>query len=112
MMKLFIVREKGQLAMLGSIGLRNRSIQMWLIMRMVWVAMLSMVIAVPLSMLSNQFILKNIFAIMGAELKIQVDPWKAYIIYPLILLIGIMTATYFATRSVKKINTSDMKIAE
>ena len=112
MMKLFIVREKGQLAMLGSIGLRNQSIQMWLIMRMVWVAMLSMVIAVPLSMLSNQFVLKNIFAIMGAELKIQVEPWKAYLVYPLILLIGIMTATYFATRSVKKINTSDMKIAE
>lgn len=112
MMKLFIVREKGQLAMLGSIGLRNQSIQMWLIMRMVWVAMLSMVIAVPLSMLCNQFVLKNIFAIMGAELKIQVEPWKAYLVYPLILLVGIMIATYFATRSVKKINTSDMKIAE
>lgn len=112
MMKLFIVREKGQFAMLKSIGYRNRYIRMWLVMRMVWVVILSMILAVPLSMLSNRFILKNIFAIMGAELTIQVEPLQAYLIYPGILLIGIIAATIFATGSVKKINTSDMKIAE
>lgn len=112
MMKLFIVREKGQLAMLKSIGWRNHDIRMWLLMRMVWVVVLSMVFAVPLSMLSNRFILRNIFAIMGAELQIQVEPLKAYVLYPAVLLVGIMTATYFATGSVRRIQTSDMKIAE
>lgn len=112
MMKLFIVREKGQLAMLKSIGWRNHDIRMWLVMRMVWVVILSMVFAVPLSMLSNRFILGNIFAIMGAELQIQVEPLKAYVLYPAVLLAGIMTATYFATGSVRRIQTSDMKIAE
>lgn len=112
MMKLFIVREKGQLAMLGSIGWRRQAIRMWLVMRMVWVILLSMAVAVPLSMLCNQFVLKNIFAIMGAELTIQVEPLKAYLLYPGILLAGIMAATYFATGSVRKITTSDMKIAE
>ena len=71
-----------------------------------------MAVAVPLSMLCNQFVLKNIFAIMGAELTIQVEPLKAYLLYPGILLAGIMAATYFATGSVRKITTSDMKIAE
>lgn len=112
MMKLFIVREKGQLAMLKSIGWRNHDIRMWLVMRMVWVVILSMVFAVPLSMLSNRFILRNIFAIMGAELQIQVEPLKAYVLYPAVLLMGIMMATYFATGSVRRIQTSDMKIAE
>lgn len=112
MMKLFIVREKGQLAMLKSIGYKNRYIQSWLVMRMVWVVILSMVVAVPLSMLSNRFILGNIFAIMGAELTIQVEPLKAYLLYPLVLLAGIMLATVFATNSVKKITTADMKIEE
>lgn len=112
MMKLFIVREKGQLAMLKSIGWRNHDIRMWLVMRMVWVVILSMVFAVPLSMLSNRFILRNIFAIMGAELQIQVESLKAYVLYPAVLLVGIMTATYFATGSVRRIQTSDMKIAE
>lgn len=112
MMKLFIVREKGQLAMLKSIGWRNHDIRMWLVMRMVWVVILSMVFAVPLSMLSNRFILRNIFAIMGAELQIQVEPLKAYVLYPSVLLAGIMMATYIATGSVRRIQTSDMKIAE
>lgn len=112
MMKLFIVREKGQFAMLKSIGYRNRYIRMWLVMRMVWVVALSMIFAVPLSMLSNRFILRNIFAIMGAELTIQVDPVRAYLIYPGILFVGIVAAAVFATGSVKRMNTSDMKIAE
>ncbi len=112
MMKLFIVREKGQLAMLGSIGWRRGDIRKWLVMRMVWVVLLSMIFAVPLSMLSNRFILKNIFAIMGAELQIQVEPLKAYLLYPAVLLVGIMAATYFATGSVRRIDPGDMKIAE
>ena len=112
MMKLFIVREKGQLAMLGSVGWRRHDIRMWLVMRMVWVVILSMIVAVPLSILCNQFVLKRIFAIMGAELQIQVEPLKAYLFYPFVLLGGIMAATYFATGSVKKIGTNDMKIAE
>ncbi|GFI22151.1 hypothetical protein IMSAGC011_00924 [Lachnospiraceae bacterium] len=112
MMKLFIVREKGQLAMLKSIGWRNKAIRLWLVMRMVWVVILSMIVAVPLSMLCNRFVLRNIFAIMGAELQIQVEPQKAYVLYPVILLVGIMFATYFATGSVKRISTNDMKIAE
>lgn len=112
MMKLFIVREKGQLAMLGSIGWRSRDIRMWLVMRMVWVVILSMLAAVPLSMLCNRFILRNIFAIMGAELQIQVEPFKAYVFYPAVLLVGIIAATYIATGSVRRIKTSDMKIAE
>lgn len=112
MMKLFIVREKGQLAMLRSIGWRGHDIRMWLVMRMVWVVLLSMIFAVPLSMLCDQFILKNIFAIMGAELQIQVEPLKAYLLYPAVLLVGIMAATYFATGSVRRISASDMKIAE
>ena len=112
MMKLFIVREKGQLAMLKSIGYRNRHIRLWLMMRMVWVVMISMIFAIPLSMLSNRFVLTSIFAIMGAELRIQVEPVKAYLVYPGILLTGIVVATIVATMNVKKINTSDMKIAE
>lgn len=112
MMKLFIVREKGQLAMLQSIGWRRHDIRMWLVMRMVWVVLLSMVFAVPLSMLCDRFVLRNIFAIMGAELRIQVEPLRAYLLYPAVLLVGIVAATYFATGSVRRINASDMKIAE
>lgn len=112
MEKLFIVREKGEIAMMKSVGFRNRSIRLWQVMRMVYVAMISMLIAVPVSLLSNQWVLKPIFGIMGAEVKIQVDAWQVYGVYPGILLAGIIIATIIASRSVKKINIQEMNNME
>lgn len=104
MEKLFIVRERGETAMLKSIGFQYHSIRSWQIIRMILVALTSMVVAIPLSLFSNQFVLKPIFALMGADVTIQVDPWNVYFIYPGILLLGIIVATIIATRDVKKID--------
>ena len=112
MEKLFIVREKGEIAMMKSVGFRNRSIRKWQILRMVWVVLVSMIAAVPLSLLSNQFVLKPIFAIMGASVEIQVVPWQVYGVYPRILLVGIIAATIFATRKVKQIHIREMNNIE
>lgn len=112
MEKLFIVREKGEIAMMKSVGFRNWSIRRWQILRMVWVVLVSMIAAVPLSLLSNRFVLKPIFAIMGASVEIQVVPWQVYGVYPGILLVGIITATIFATRKVKQIHIREMNNIE
>lgn len=112
MEKLFITREKGEIAMLKSIGFRHRAIRNWQMMRMCLVVVVSMIISIPLSLLSNQFVLKPIFAIMGADVAIQVDPMQAYFIYPGILLIGIMIATMIATHQVKHINIREMNNLE
>lgn len=112
MEKLFITREKGEIAMLKSIGFRHRAIRNWQMMRMCLVVVVSMIISIPLSLLSNQFVLKPIFAIMGADVAIQVDPMQAYLIYPGILLIGIMLATMIATHQVKHINIREMNNLE
>lgn len=112
MEKLFIVREKGEIAMLKSIGFRHKAIRNWQLIRMLLVVLVSMVISVPLSLLSNYFILKPVFAIMGADVKIQVDPLQAYLIYPGILLIGIIVATIAATQNIRKINIHEMNNLE
>lgn len=110
--KLFIVREKGQMAMLKSIGFTGTDIRMWLIMCMVWMVVASMILAVPLSLFSNKFVLTPIFGIMGANVSIVVDGMRAYIIYPGILLIGIILAAVIGTIDVKKINVKDMNNIE
>lgn len=112
MEKLFIVREKGEIAMLKSVGFSDHSIQFWQVVRMVSVTVCSMIAAIPLSLLSNQFVLKPIFAIMGAEVKIQVVPWQVYGVYPLVLLLGIIGATVIASRSVKRINIQELNNLE
>lgn len=112
MEKLFIAREKGETAMLKSIGFRYSSVRNWQVIRMVLVALTSMVVAVPLSLLSNQFMLKPIFAIMGADVAIQVDLLKVYILYPGILLVAILLATLVAARGVRKIHIRELNNLE
>lgn len=112
MEKLFITREKGEIAMLKSIGFKYRAICNWQIVRMFYVVIVSMFVSIPLSLLSNQFVLKPIFAIMGADVNIQVDPLQAYLIYPGVLLVGIIIATVVATHSIRKINIQEMNNLE
>ena len=112
MEKLFITREKGEIAMMKSIGFSQKTIRYWQLMRMSVVVLTSMIISIPLSLLSNHFILKPIFAIMGADVTIQVNPLQVYLVYPGVLLIGILVATIIATSQVKKINIREMNNLE
>lgn len=112
MEKLFITREKGEIAMMKSIGFRYSAIRSWQIIRMCLVVLASMIISIPLSLLSNQFLLKPIFAIMGAEVQIQVNALQAYVLYPIVLLIGIVLATILATRSIKHVDIREMNNLE
>ena len=109
---LFIIREKGEIAMMKSIGFQNRQIRCWQVLRMVCVMLSSMVLSIPLSMLSNRYLLRPIFGVMGAELTIQVEPFKAYFIYPAVLLVAIIFATILATGKVKKIDIREMNNLE
>ena len=98
--------------MMKSIGYRSGTIRLWQVMRMVWVALISMIAAVPLSLVSNRFMLKPIFAIMGADVKIQVVPWQVYGAYPGVLLVGIILATVIAAMNVKEINIRELNNLE
>ncbi len=112
MERLFVVREKGEIAMMKSIGFRNGSIKMWQVLRMAGVALVSMAAAVPLSLISNRWVLKPIFAIMGADVDIQVVPWQIYGVYPGILLAGIIIAAYLAAGKIKKIDIRELNNLE
>lgn len=112
MEKLFITREKGEIAMMKSIGFTQLTIRKWQLARMIFVVLASMIISIPLSLVSNQFLLKPIFAIMGANVTIQVNPLLAYIVYPSVLLIGIIIATSLAVNGVKGINIREMNNLE
>lgn len=112
MERLFIAREKGEIAMMKSIGFKHSTIRLWQVIRILCTALVSMVAAIPLSLLSNHFVLKPVFAIMGAELDIQVVPWMVYGVYPGILIAGITAATVMAAWNIKKIHIHEMNNME
>lgn len=112
MEKLLITREKGEIAMMKSVGFNNSSLRLWQMTRMFTVVMTSMIFAIPLSLVSNHFILKPIFKLMGADMSIITNPLQAYLIYPLILFIGILIATRISTSSMKNIDIREMNNVE
>lgn len=112
MEKLFICREKGEIAMLKSIGFSNGTICLWQILRMAGVVVLAALLAIPMSGLSDKFVLAPVFEIMGAQVEIQVEPLQVYGIYPGILLISIILAAWIATFSIRKIDVREMNNCE
>lgn len=112
MEQLFIVKEKGEIAMMKSMGFTNNKIRQWQIFRMVLVVILAMIFAIPLSLLSNNFMLEPVFGIMGASVNIKVNPLEAYLLYPGILLVIIVVATIFATFRVRKISIQELNNIE
>ena len=98
--------------MLKSIGFSNGTICLWQISRMVGVVVLAAVFAIPLSGLCDRYVLAPVFEIMGAQVKIQVEPLQVYGIYPGILLIAIIIAAWIATFSIRKIDIREMNNCE
>ena len=112
MERLFITREKGEIAMMKSCGFTYHAICRWQLIRMTCVVAAAMMISIPLSFLSNTFILCPIFAILGADIVIQLDWPQVFLIYPAILLAGILLATRVAARSIRHIDIHEMNNLE
>lgn len=113
MVKIFIMGEKGEIAMMKSSGFRNSSIRVWLSLRITFVLALAVLLAVLLSGWLNNLVLRPVFGIMGAShIQIEVVPMEVYVIYPLILFVIITVATIISTGGIKKIDLREINNLE
>lgn len=113
MVKIFIMGEKGEIAMMKSSGFKNRSIRVWLSLRIIFVLALDVLLAVLLSGWLNNLVLRPVFGIMGAShIQIEVVPMEVYVIYPLILFVIITVATIISTGGIKKIDLREINNLE
>lgn len=113
MMKIFIMSEKSQIAMLRSIGYSLKTIRAWQVMRIGIILILSAILGSLLSLPLNVIALKPIFAMMGAtHMKIQVNALEVYLFYPFVLLVMISLAAYISAGSIKKMNLMEINNQE
>lgn len=112
MMKVFIMGERGQIAMLRSVGFSIRAVRLWQTARMGMVLFLGVALGILLSIPLSR-IIQPLFGIMGAtSLKVQVNVLDAYVLCPLILLICVETAAYLCSSSIRKMNLMDINNIE
>lgn len=108
MVKSFITKEKGEIAILKAIGFRNSSLIGWQTMRIGIVMLISIVIGTLLGEPLTKLTVNSVFHMMGAlSIQYEIVPLEVYVIYPLILLGATILVSMLAALQVRKISASE-----
>lgn len=108
MVKSFITKEKGEIAMLKAIGFRDKSLIIWQSMRIGIVLFISIVIGTAVSTPLSKLTVEPIFRMMGAySIKFEVVPIEVYAIYPLAVFVVTVLASAAGATQLRKIATSE-----
>ena len=113
MVKSFLTKEKGEIAMLKALGFQNISLVVWQALRIGLILFFATILATLFSTPLSQVSIGPVFRIMGAQnITFEIIPLEVYVLYPLVvlcvtILAGVMTAT-----QIRKISTSEASRAE
>ena len=113
MMKAMLTRERGDVALLKSIGFSDMSIRAWQTKRILLVLVGAIMLAIICSKLIAPITIGQIFAMMGAnKVQLEVRALEAYVLYPLLLLTVNGVVAFLCSREVKKVNAREVNNAE
>ena len=113
MMKTFIAKEKGEIAMLKSVGFRNSSIRAWQSARISIVLIVAIVLGVILSKVLGPITAGQIFAMLGVHnIVFKVQALEVYLVYPIILLVVTTAIAYLSAGAVKKVDLKEINNME
>lgn len=113
MMKAMMTKERGEIALLKSIGFPDRRIRVWQIERVLLLLGTSIISGALLSKLLAPCIIGPVFAIMGAnKIQLEVKPLETYVIYPLVLFVVTGLAAYLCSLEIKKVDAREVNNVE
>lgn len=113
MVKSFIIRERGEIAMLKSVGFKTSTIRAWQVARIALIVVISAVLASLISIPLNKYVGAIPFRMMGAQsIDLTVDPLEVYVFYPAIFLAAAVLAALLATVGIKKIRAIEVNNME
>ena len=113
MMKTIMTKERGDIALLKSIGFKNSVVRKWQSVRIILVLAVSIVVGTILSNLLAPVIIVPIFAMMGGnKIELVMNPLDAYVIYPLLLLAVTGVAAFLCAGAVRKVDLKEVNNME
>lgn len=113
MMKTFIAKERGEIAMLKSIGFHNGTIRRWQAARILLILTGAILLGSAASKLLAPLAIVPIFSMMGAtQMKLVIDPLQTYVIYPAILLFVTGITAYFGAGEVRRVDCKEVNNME
>lgn len=109
MVKSFIAKEKGEIALLKAIGFKNNSLILWQTMRIGIVLLVSVITGALISAPLSTPILTPVFRMMGAySIKYEIRPLEVYVIFPLIVLAATALAAFISAQGLRRIASSEI----
>ncbi len=113
MQKMFLVRERGEMAMLKSVGFSNGKIISWQTKRIAMVLFLGIVLGTITGTPFSQLTSGQVFKFMGAsKIEFQINALEVYVIYPLAIFVASVLMCMVTMLSVRKITVNDMNEIE
>ncbi len=113
MMKALMIKERGDIALLRSLGFTVKSIRSWLIQRVMIVLVIAIVFGSILSKLLEPLLIVPIFGMMGAKnIELVTRPVETFVLYPLLLLIVTTLSAIWCTKDIKKIAPTEVNNME
>ncbi len=108
MVKSFIIKEKGEIAILKAVGFQNSSLILWQTLRIGFVLLLAAIIATLLATPISGLTVEPIFRMMGAyDIEFEVAALEVYVLYPLTVLAATAFAAFLSAQGLKKISASE-----
>lgn len=113
MEKSFLTKERGEIAMLKSIGFKNRSIILWQTLRIAIVMIAAVLLSVALADPIGKLATGGIFQMMGAKnIIFDIDILKTFIICPAIVLAATVFSVFLTALGIRKVNSNEINAVE
>ncbi len=113
MQKMFLVREKGEMAMLKSVGFSNGKLISWQTKRIAMVLFLGIFLGTITGTPFSQLTSGQVFKMMGAsKIEFVINYLEVYVIYPLAIFVASVLMCMVTMLSVRKITVNDMNEIE
>ena len=108
MIKSFITKQKGEIAMLKAVGFSNTSLVTWQSLRIGIVLSVSILLGILVCSPLSKLTVQPIFRMMGAySIEFEIVPLEVYVLYPLTVLFATVLAAVLGATQLRKISAAE-----
>ncbi len=106
----FIAKERGEIALLKAIGVKDKSIIMWHSLRFVIVSVIATAISLATLIPLTNVAVGPVFTMMGASygMEYAIEPIQVFVIYPLIVMVTTLVSAILTALHTRTIKSSEV----
>lgn len=106
--KMFLLREKREIATMKAIGFSDNALIVWQMKRIGMVVFGGILVGVLTGEWFTQLTCGQVFKYMGARIDFQLDILQGYILYPIVMFAVILLVCTLVTQRIRKIDVQTM----